>query len=49
MADTELNVIAALAIIDGPSHSRPGYQVSGYFAYCAGFASNLALQPFEQK
>ena len=49
MTDTDPNVIADLAIIDGPSHSRHGPQVSRYFAYCVGFASNLLLQPFEQK
>jgi len=31
------------------AEALPARQVSRYFAYCAGLASNLVLQPFEQK
>ena len=32
-----------------PGANRPETPGFGYFAYCVGFASNFALQPFEQK
>ena len=41
--------LAVWAALPGLGHVQPGQRISRYFAYCAGRASNLVLQPKLQK